>query len=200
MLQKPDEIKKIVLDLFYESKTRKTPTVETSKSISLGRLTPAAKNYLSEISGLDFREFADFMLNVSDLRHIYKEHYGENEKDQQNNTPLTDEDIQEIPFIIARPDQVLFLGYDERKQTNKFAFLKKNSQGTYGLMEVYGNKGGKLTVKTFYNSKRDINKLSNLLSTSRNAFGVLDQRVMQLSLEIPQMIDGIYDCKVTKKN
>jgi len=45
--------------------------------------------------------------------------------------------------------------------------------------------------------KGDINKLSNLLSTPKNAFGVLDQRVMQLSLEIPQMIDGIYECKDT---
>jgi hypothetical protein len=145
-----EQRKKYILDLFNNAKDKKID----ARSISIGKLTEEGKKYLSGISGLDFRNFTDFRLNTSDLRHIYKDHFVENEKDKGNNIPLTEEDIMKIIDVIVNPDNVSFLGYDKNKDANKFEFLKENKTGTYHLIEVYGKRGGKLTAKTFFNKKR----------------------------------------------
>jgi len=36
---------------------------------------------------------------------------------------LTDNDIMEIFSVISKPDRILFLGYDKKTDSNKFAFL-----------------------------------------------------------------------------
>ena len=128
--------------------------VVESRPISIGKLTEEGKKYLAGISGLNFREFTDFFINASDLRHIYNDHYGENEKDKGNNIPLTDDDIKIMVDVIVAPDEVFYLGYDKKKDCIKFEFLKGNENGMYHLIEVYGEKGGKLTAKTFFNKKR----------------------------------------------
>jgi hypothetical protein len=145
-----EQKREYILNLFNSAKDRKIE----ARSISIGKLTEDGKKYLSGVSGLDFRNFTDFRLNTSDLRHIYKDHYGENEKDKSNNIPLTENDIMEIIDVITNPDGISFLGYDKNKDANKFEFLKENKKGTYNLIEVYGKKGGTLTAKTFFNKKR----------------------------------------------
>jgi hypothetical protein len=150
-----EQKRKYILELFNNAKNKKIKAC----SIPIGRLTEEGKKYLFDISGLNFRNFADFVLNTSDLRHIYKDHYGGNEKDKSNNIPLTDDDIKKIIDVIATPDTISFLGYDKNKDANKFEFLKENENGTYNLIEVYGEKGGKLTVKTFFNKKRRVSKI-----------------------------------------
>jgi hypothetical protein len=139
-----------ILSLFNSAKDKNIK----ARPISIGKLTEDGKKYLSHISGLDFRQSTDFVLNTSDLRHIYKDHYGENEKDKENNIPLTDEDIKRMVDVIAAPNIASFLGYDKKKDANKFEFLKENEAGVYYLIEVYGEKDGKLTTKTFFNKKR----------------------------------------------
>jgi hypothetical protein len=119
-----------ILRLFNSAKDKSVK----AQTIPIGKLTEEGKKYLTDISGLNFKGFTNFVLNTSDLRHIYKDHYGENE--------------------IATPDAVSFLGYDEKRDANKFEFLKENKSGTYNLIEVYGENGGKLTAKTLFNKKR----------------------------------------------
>ncbi len=164
-----------------------------TKNVSVGSLTEDGKKYLSELSGLTFRERTSLMLNPSDLRHIYSEHYGQNEKDRGRNIPLTDNDIANLADVMAAPDEVVYLGYDRRTDSKKFAFLKKNEGGAYNLLEVYGNSGGKLSVKTFFNAKQSKaakgKKISTLLSTSENDSGVLAQRAMVLNKAIPKLVD-----------
>ena len=63
------------------------------KPISISRLTDEGKAYLEQISGASFKEKVDFVLNPSDLMHIYKDHFGNNEKDKGQNIPLDIEDI-----------------------------------------------------------------------------------------------------------
>ncbi len=175
------DVKSLIADLFEQVKNNLIP----KKSVSIGKLTEKGKEYLSKISGLDFREYTDFMLNPSDLRHIYNDHYGENEKDKGNNIPLTDEDIKSILDVVSTPDRIIFLGKDPKTNTNKFTFLKKNQTGIYRLVEVYGEKGGKLTAKSFLNSRKDIDKiteeLNSLFSTSETHFDLLGQRIVELS-------------------
>ena len=177
-------IQDVILDFFQKS--IKSDGSSDSKLI-VGQLTAEGKAYLSRISGLDFKKYVDVALSSSDFRHTYNDHYGSNEKDKGNNNPLTDEDIKSIAAVISKPDYVLFLGYDVRRQSNKFAFLKASVNGTYNLMEVCGSKGGSLTAKTFFNTKKEIlqqilelqNKLKHLLSGKRISYS---ESVKQSSL------------------
>ena len=113
----------------------------------------SGRQYLESISGLHFKEKISFILNASDLRHIYKEHYGSNEKDTGNNIPLTDKDIRSLVDVICSPDQIVY-GLDKKDGRKIFYFLKDSGNGAYNLAEVYSDKHGNLTAKTFYKTKK----------------------------------------------
>ena len=60
----------------------------TGKGRSIGKLTEEGRVYLERLSGLRMSKTdIDFVLNPSDLKHIYNDHYGDNEKDKGNNIP-----------------------------------------------------------------------------------------------------------------
>ncbi len=180
-----DKAKKVVLNLFNKVKNN---DVE-QKNESIGKLTETGKAYLTNISNLDFKEFTDFFINTSDLKHIFNNHFEENEKDKSNNTPLTILDIENIVEVINNADEIIYLGLDEKTNTKKFIFLKSNKKGTFNLLEVYGNTGGKLTVKTYYNSKKGISQRvmeikNSLLSTSETYFDHLPSNT-----KVPNFLD-----------
>lgn len=130
------------------------------KSISIGNLTLEGKKYLESISGIKFKDKVDFVLNPSDLIHIYNEHYGDNEKDPGNNIPLTINDIRNIVDVILTPEKVIYLGEDEGK---RFAFLAPAGNGAYNLIEIYATKKGNLSSKTFYKTKKGVSHRAMIL-------------------------------------
>ena len=143
------------------------------KPISVGSLTKEGKEYLERISGIKLKENVSFVLNPSDLNHIYNDHYGKNEKDTGNNIPLNDYDIRRLVDVIAFPTRVVF---GEDKQGRKvFYFLSETPSGTYNLMEIYANKKGNLTAKTYYKTEKGatqrVMELESLLSTSETYSG-----------------------------
>lgn len=114
----------------------------TGKPISIGTLTTEGKTYLEKISGLKFRDEVNFVLNPSDLRHIYNDHFGENEKDKGNNIPLTIYDIKRIIDVISYPTAVIY-GKEDKSNRNLFYFLMDSASGTYNLLEIYSDRKGK---------------------------------------------------------
>jgi hypothetical protein len=164
--------------------------------VSIGILTENGKRYLSAISGLDFKEYTDFVLNASDLRHIYKEHYGTNEKDSGNNIPLTDADIVNMIDVISEPEKIIFLGKNPIDGTNRFDFLKESECGTYNLLEVYGKVGGRLTAKTFYKTKKGISQRvieiekSPQLSTSKTTGASLPLETTIPTMLVPMLTEN----------
>lgn len=128
------------------------------KSISIGRLTDEGKAYLEQISGIVFKAKVDFVLNPSDLLHIYKDHFGNNEKDKGQNVPLDIEDIRSLSDVISNPDKVIFFKEGEGSNRNMFYFFKEAENGTYNLMEIYSDKKGNLTAKTFYKTRKGSNQ------------------------------------------
>ena len=97
------------------------------------------------------------MLNPSDLQHINRRHFGENENDGRN-IPLTIEDIRSIAEIINNPDKVLFGKEKTGDKRNMFFFLKEAEDGSYNLLEVYANSWGNLTSKSFFKSKESVSQ------------------------------------------
>ena len=158
-----------VLSLFNQARAGELG----GKPISIGSLTKEGKEYLERISGIKLKENVSFVLNPSDLNHIYNDHYGKNEKDTGNNIPLNDYDIRRLVDVIAFPTRVVF---GEDKQGRKvFYFLSETPSGTYNLMEIYANKKGNLTAKTYYKTKKGatqrVMELESLLSTSETYSG-----------------------------
>lgn len=130
------------------------------KPVSIGTLTEEGKKYLESISGLTFKDKVDFVLNSSDLMHMYNEHFGANEKDPGSNIPLTIDDIRNIVDVILNPEKVLYLGEDDGK---RFAFLAPADSGAYNLIEVYTTKRGNLSSKTFYKTKKGVSHRAMIL-------------------------------------
>ncbi len=143
------DMKQRVTELFEKAKTGEF----VGKPASIGRLSADGKAYLEKLSGLQFKEFVDFVLNPSDLNHIRSDHYGENEKDKGNNVPLTDEDIQDMVDVLNQPDGILY-GVDKKDGRKLFFFLKDAGNGLYNLTEVCSTKKGNLTAKSFFKSKK----------------------------------------------
>lgn len=166
------------------------------KPISIGRLTDAGKAYLEKISGVAFRENIDFVLNSSDLIHIYKEHFGNNEKDKGQNVPLDIEDIRNLADVISNPDKVIFFKEEKGLNRNMFYFFKEAEDGTYNLMEIYSDKKGNLTAKTFYKTKKgsnqrviDIEKSLLLTSETSLVHSLSDAKIPQM-FETPSVEDN----------
>lgn len=143
------QIKRKVADLFEQAQSGEF----TGKPKSIGRISSEGKAYLENLSGLTFKEYVDFFLNPSDLNHIRSDHYGENEKDNGNNIPLNDEDIQNMVDVLNQPDAILY-GVDKRDGRKLFFFLKDAGNGLYNLTEVCSTKKGNLTAKSFFKSRR----------------------------------------------
>ena len=132
----------------------------TGKPKTIGVLTEEGKAYLESISGIEFKDRVTFVLNSSDLNHIYKEHFGENEKDTGSNIPLNIDDIRNIVDVMSNPERVLYLGDDNGK---RFAFLAPAADGAYNLVEVYTTKRGNLSSKTFYKTKKGVSHRAMIL-------------------------------------
>uniref|UniRef100_UPI0040571F8D ADP-ribosyltransferase-containing protein n=1 Tax=Alistipes sp. TaxID=1872444 RepID=UPI0040571F8D len=154
------------------------------KPISIGRLTDAGKAYLEQISGVPFKDKVDFVLNPSDLVHIYKDHFGNNEKDKDQNIPLDIEDIRNLADVISSPDKVIFFKEGEGNNRNMFYSFKGAEDGTYNLMEIYSDRKGNLTAKTFYKTRKGSNQR------------VIDIEKSLLRTSEPSLVHPLSDAKV----
>lgn len=160
----------------------------SGKPVSIGKLTPEGKQYLESISGMKLRNNVDFVLNPSDLVHIYNDHFGDNEKDKGRNIPLSEHDIKRMVDVLSFPDEILY-GTEKSSGRKLFYFLMDSPNGAYNLLEIYADKKGNLTAKTYYKTKKDatqrVMELSDsLLLTSETYSGAILS-----GAKIPQMFE-----------
>ncbi len=146
----------------------------TGKPVKVGRLTSEGKEYLERLSGIKMKDDVSFVLNPSDLVHMYRDHYGVNEKDKGNNIPLTKNDIRAISKVIAEPARVIFGIEPDGLKRKLFYFLAPADEGTYNLLEIYGDRKGNLTAKTFYKTKKAVSQRVLSLMKSEHLTSVTD--------------------------
>ena len=156
------------------------------KPVKIGNLSKDGKAYLEQISGLKFKDNCRFVLNPSDLLHIYNNHFGNNEKDKGNNIPLTMHDIKRIADVISFPTEII-AGQNEQGK-NMFYFLMESSNGTYNLLEVYADRNGNLTAKTFYKTKKSVSQRAINLRNSLHSTSSTDGATLS-NAKIPQIFD-----------
>lgn len=175
--EQPDELAEVkdhIEDIFNDAVAGRL----TGKPVPIGKLTTEGKAYLENISGLKLKDDIDFVLNPSDLVHIYKKHFGKNEKDKRRNIPLNIDDIRNLSDVVSSPDKIIFFKEGDGSDRNMFYFFKGSEDGTYNLMEIYSDKKGNLTAKTFYKTRKDaaqrVMEINNsLLPTSETYFGAI---------------------------
>lgn len=160
-----------VVELFHKAKNGEF----NGKPQSIGTLTQEGKKFLEDLSGLKMKDKIDFVLNPSDLKHINKDHFGDNDKDPGRNIPLTEEDLRSMVDVIMNPEQVVY-GIEKMDNRKAFFFLKQAEDGTLNLAEIYSDKKGNLTAKSYYKTKKGV-----------------DQRVMEIKnslLPTPEASSG----------
>ena len=160
-----------VVELFNKAKSGEF----NGKPQSIGTLTQEGKKFLEDLSGLKMKDKIDFVLNPSDLKHMNKDHFGDNEKDPGRNIPLTEEDLRSMVDVIMNPEQVVY-GIEKMDNRKAFFFLKQAEDGTLNLAEIYSDKRGNLTAKSYYKTKKGV-----------------DQRVMEIKnslLPTPEASSG----------
>ena len=160
-----------VVELFNKAKSGEF----NGKPQSIGTLTQEGKKFLEDLSGLKMKDKIDFVLNPSDLKHMNKDHFGNNEKDPGRNIPLTEEDLRSMVDVIMNPEQVVY-GIEKMDNRKAFFFLKQAEDGTLNLAEIYSDKKGNLTAKSYYKTKKGV-----------------DQRVMEIKnslLPTPEASSG----------
>lgn len=160
-----------VVELFNKARSGEF----NGKPQSIGTLTQEGKKFLEDLSGLKMKDKIDFVLNPSDLKHMNKDHFGDNEKDPGRNIPLTEEDLRSMVDVIMNPEQVVY-GIENMDNRKAFFFLKQAEDGTLNLAEIYSDKKGNLTAKSYYKTKKGV-----------------DQRVMEIKnslLPTPEASSG----------
>ena len=160
----------------------------SGKPLEVGRLTAEGKAYLEKLSGVKFKDKVSFVLNPSDMVHIYRRHFGDNERDGRN-IPLGVEDIRQMAEIISSPDRVVFgkeAGGNARKM---FFFLKGTEGGSYNLMEVYSDRKGNLTAKSFFKSKEGVSQRVMLLGESSTLTSVTDGATLFDGAKLPTFFE-----------
>lgn len=178
-------VRDFILNTFHSIMNGDAP----GKKIPIGTLTADGKQFLEALSGLNMKEKVDFIINISDLRHIYKTHYGNNEKDKGKNIPLADADIWNIIDVICRPDEIVY-GVDAIDGRKKFIFLKDSGNGTYNLAEVCSTKKGNLTAKSFYKTKKGSHlRAVELLNNSTLSTPKTSGASPSLTANIPQLFE-----------
>ena len=184
VLYRSDETKDRIEELFYQAISGEFK----GKPVSIGRLTDEGKAYLEQISGVTFKDYVDFVLNPSDLLHIYKGHFGKNETDERS-IPLDIEDIRSIEDVISFPDRIIYSKESVREKRKMFFFLKEAGNGTYNLLEIYADKKGNLTAKTFYKTKEGVSQRTMSLSKSLHTTSKTDGTTLS-GAKIPQMFES----------
>lgn len=160
-----------VVELFNKAKSGEF----NGKPQSIGTLTQEGKKFLEDLSGLKMKDKIDFVLNPSDLKHMNKDHFGDKEKDPGRNIPLTEEDLRSMVDVIMNPEQVVY-GIEKMDNRKAFFFLKQAEDGTLNLAEIYSDKKGNLTAKSYYKTEKGV-----------------DQRVMEIKnslLPTPEASSG----------
>ena len=159
----------------------------TGKPVPVGKLTKDGKAYLESISGLTIKDDVNFVLNPSDLLHIYKNHYEENEKDKGNNIPLNKHDIRRMVDVIAFPTTVV---YGESENGRKsFYFLMDTPSGAYNLLEIYADKKGNLSSKTYYKTKKGVSQRVMNIFNSLHSTSATDGATLS-NAKVPQMFEN----------
>lgn len=161
----------------------------TGKPVEIGRLTKEGREYLEKLSGLKLKETVSFVLNPSDLAHIYRRHFGKNETDARN-IPLTKDDIRQMAEVVSSPDKVIFGKEKSGNQRNMFFFLKETDNGSYNLMEVYSDRKGNLTAKSYFKSKEGVSQRAMLLNESSTLTSVTDGATLSDSAKLPKFFES----------
>ena len=160
----------------------------TGKPVEVGKLTPEGKEYLEKLSGVKLKDEVSFVLNPSDLAHINRRHFGDNETDARN-IPLTKEDIRSIGKILNAPDRIVYGKETVGNQRSMFFFLKETEDGSYNLMEVYSDRKGNLTAKSFFKSKEGVSQRAMLLNESSTLTSVTDGATLLSDANLPKFFE-----------
>lgn len=179
-----EDVKNRIEDLFNKAVSGDLK----GKPVSIGTLTKEGKYYLEKLSGITFKDRVDFVLNPSDLVHIYKRHYGGNEKDGRN-IPLDINDIRSIADIISNPNKVIFSVEEGAQERKMFSFLKEAEEGSYNLLEIYSDRKGNLTAKSFYKSKEGVSQRAISLTRTLHSTSGTDGATLNTDAKIPQMFE-----------
>ena len=164
------------------------------KPVSIGQLTSEGRDYLEKLSDMEMKEHVSFVLNPSDLVHIFNRHFGKNEKDGRN-IPLTKKDIRMLVEVIYSPDKIIFAKEKDGLERNLFFFLKEDETGSFNLLEVYADRKGNLTSKSFFKSKEGVSQRVISLQNDptlyvRNGWGnPLDDAKLPIFFEKPTIKD-----------
>lgn len=159
------------------------------KPVEVGILTKEGREYLEKLSGVKLKEIVSFVLNPSDLVHIYRRHFGKNESDVRN-IPLTISDIRQMAEIVANPDRVIFGKEKSGNLRNMFFFLKDGANGSYNIMEVYADRKGNLTAKSFFKSKEGVSQRAMLLNESSTLTSVTDGATLFDGAKLPKLFEN----------
>lgn len=161
----------------------------SGKPVEVGRLTAEGKEYLERLSGVQFKDDVRFVLNPSDLVHMYRNHYGANEKDPGNNLPLNNEDIRAIAEVVSHPERVVLGKEPDGLKRNMFYFLSPATDGTYNLLEIYGDRKGNLTTKTFYKTRKAVSQRVLSLLKSEHLTSVTDGASLSDGAKLPKFFE-----------
>lgn len=160
------------------------------KPVEVGRLTKAGREYLEQLSGLKMKEKVSFVLNPSDLVHMYRDHFGNNEKDKGSNIPLTKDDIRAIADVVSHPERIIFGIEPDGLKRNLFYFLAPANEGAYNLLEIYGDRKGNLTAKTFYKTRKGVSQRVLSLMKSEHLTSVTDGATLSDVAKLPKLFEN----------
>ncbi|MGN0037071.1 MAG: hypothetical protein ACI36X_07685 [Bacteroidaceae bacterium] len=97
--------------------------------------------------------------------------------------------MRNIADVISFPDRIIYAKENVGEKRKMFFFLKEAENGTYNLLEIYADKKGNLTAKTFYKTKEGVSQRAMTLSESLHTTSETDGATLNDGAKIPQMFE-----------
>lgn len=128
---------------------------------------------IKDKTGYDVHGYSHY-LNSDDLRHILNQH-GTGAEKQNDQIPLTTDDLKNIPDILNHPQKITKGNPTKREGLPTVRFIKPDSSGTYVIVEAIHSKDKKLVVKTMWKKIVARHRASNSdpLHTSTSAVNAI---------------------------
>lgn len=152
-----------------------------SKEIYVGKVGPKLSSLINKAYGSELNiEGYNVTFSNTWVNHAIKEHSKANPTEElRGQRPITEEDFEKIPDILANPTYVVYLGLN--KDGNKtFNFISLESDGTYVVTQFISDKRHKLSFASMrigetFEQKKNLSLATNEVFTSSVSTSETDQ-------------------------
>ncbi|GHU10505.1 hypothetical protein FACS1894151_09920 [Spirochaetia bacterium] len=159
-------VQRIIKKIHFEEEAGIKRPQDPLEKVSIGKVMPWIVEYAKE-TGMHIEGYEHEISNYF-IRHVIKSHGNGEKEASRGNLPIVDEDFENIPSIIDRPDYAIFGA--KRNNEDRIIYVKSIDNGTMLYFEeiLTGEKNKSLRGRTMYKTRKILDRDGVLANIQMN--------------------------------